>query len=243
MTKLNQIVAVEKGVKSTAYKRFTEIHKNLQKKGLLQGLSRTYSPIADEGDKLPPEESRLQLRADDAVAEAVGELVRLFDVVATKDWGNQDATAHVSVNGEVLLETVPVTTLLFLEKQLNDLRTFVEKIPVLDPSENWDWNENQRCYSTKPVQTQRERKVPKVIEKAPATKEHPAQTDVYMDTEVVGYWTTTKYSGAIPAERQKELLDRVEELQAAVKQARETANMEEVKQVKIGEKVLGWLFR
>jgi len=51
-----------------------------------------------------------------------------------------------------------------------------------------------------------------------------------------------KFSGALPAQRVNELVDRVERLQEAVKFAREEANSLEVEDVKVGEKILGFLF-
>lgn len=51
-----------------------------------------------------------------------------------------------------------------------------------------------------------------------------------------------KLSGALPATRVKELRERVERLQQAVKFAREQANSHEVTDVKAGEAVFGYLF-
>jgi hypothetical protein len=59
----------------------------------------------------------------------------------------------------------------------------------------------------------------------------------------VGYWRTVKFSGALPAKRVSELLDRVERLQQAVKYAREEANNTEAVDQKAGEKVFQFLFR
>jgi hypothetical protein len=45
--------------------------------------------------------------------------------------------------------------LLFLEKQLVDLHTFVKKLPVLDASDSWSYDASADCYATDPVQTVR----------------------------------------------------------------------------------------
>ncbi|MEO1272025.1 MAG: hypothetical protein AAFX99_28340 [Myxococcota bacterium] len=240
--KLNKVVAIEKSVKSSSYKRFTKIHQDLQKSALLSGIARTYKPRDDDGDMLPPEQTRVQLRAQDAIKEATEQLTRLFDVVATKDWGNLEARADIEVNGVVLLEAVPVTYLLFLEKQLSDLKTFIEKLPVLDASEVWRWDENQACYATEPMETHRTKKVPRVLVKYEATEEHPAQTEVWHEDVVVGFWRTIKYSGALPAQRVGRLMERVETLQKAVKYAREEANTHATDEQKLGARVLNWIF-
>ena len=63
-----------------------------------------------------------------------------------------------------------------------------------------------------------------------------------MEDIVVGYWKTVKFSGALPASRVKELLDRVEKLQQAVKFAREEANGIEVQDKRVGETLFSYLF-
>jgi hypothetical protein len=51
-----------------------------------------------------------------------------------------------------------------------------------------------------------------------------------------------KFSGALPAKRVSELLERVEKLQDAVKFAREEANNAETTDRRVGDKVFGYLF-
>lgn len=241
MTKLSQIIAVEKGVKSDATRRVTDLHRDVQKAPLLSGISRSYQPRQDDGDQLPPESTKVQVKADDVLAEAAAVMTRLFDVTLTKDHANTTASADVVVDGETLLRAVPVTYLLFLEKQLTDLHTFVAKLPVLDPAEEWAFDEARGCYATPPVRTVRGKKIPRNHVIAEATKEHPAQVQVYMEDIPDGDWTTVKFSGALPASRVRTLLDRVVALQHAVKYAREDANGAEVADKSAGEKVFSYL--
>jgi hypothetical protein len=133
--KLNQVIAIEKGIKSKAVQALTDAYHSLQKSTLLAGISRTYRPKDEEGEQFPPEATRVQLRADDAIRQANEALTKLFDIVATKDWANCQAKADVVVDGKVLLTQVPATYLLFLEKQLVDLHAFIKKLPILDASE------------------------------------------------------------------------------------------------------------
>lgn len=242
MTRLNQIIAVEKGVKGKAFQALTEAHHTVQKPTLLAGISRTYQPKDEEGEQLPPESTRVQVRAEDILREVGATLTRLFDVTATKDTTNAVATADVVVDGQALLTDVPVTTLLFLEKQLTDLHTFVRKLPVLDAAEAWSFSDSADSWATDPVRTVRTRKVPRNHVKAAATERHPAQVEVYYEDVPIGYWNTVKFSGALPARRVSELAARVEKLQQAVKFAREEANATEVVDRRIGERVFGYLF-
>jgi hypothetical protein len=169
-------------------------------------------------------------------------MTRLFDVTATKDWANCTAKADITVDGRTILRDVPVSYLLFLEKQLTDLHTFVKKLPVLDAAEAWTFDDSADCWKTEPVRTNRSKKVPRNHVKAEATEKHPAQVEVYYEDIAVGHWTTVKFSGALPAKRVNELLDRVERLQRAVKFAREEANGAEVTDQRTGDAVFRYLF-
>jgi hypothetical protein len=242
VTKLNQIIAIEKGVKADAAGALTRAYHDLQKGALLSGIARSYQPRDDEGEQLPPESTRVQLRTNQVVAEVRKALVRLFDVVATKDDANTAARASIVVDGVTLAKDVPATYLLFLEKQLIDLATFVRKLPTLDPADNWSWNEQQGAYATDPVRTTRTKKVLRNHVKAEATEKHPAQVDVYTEDVIVGYWTTTKFSGAVPASEVAEMLERVSKLTEAVKLAREEANTLTVTDKAVGAALLGYLF-
>jgi hypothetical protein len=242
MPKLNQIIAITAGKKSQAQKAITEAYQNLQKTTLLEGISRAYKPKDDEGEQLPPEKKQVQLKIGDAIRTVVAALTDLFDVVATQDRANCQAKANVVVDSTTILKDVPVTTLLFLEKQLVDIHTFVEKLPTLDPGESWEYSPDVDHYASEPYQTTKTKKVLKNHVKAEATKEHPAQVDTYTEDVVVGYWTTIKFSGAMPARMKNEVLDRVRKLQEAVKCAREEANGMEVQPVKIAAPVLQYIF-
>jgi len=242
VTKLNQIIAIEKGVKNRSHTELTEAHHGVQKAVLLAGLSRSYQPKDEEGEQLPPESTRVQVRVEEVLRRTAATLTRLFDVTLTKDTTNCLATADVVVDGQVLLRDVPVTYLLFLEKQLTDLYTFVRKLPVLDSADAWSFNTSADCWSTEPVRTVRTKKVPRNHVKAEATEKHPAQVDVYYEDIPVGYWTTVKFSGALPATRVAQLTERAEKLLNAVRVAREEANGAEVVDAHAGEAVFGYLF-
>ena len=242
MPRLNQIIAVEKGVKSKSFADLTEAHHAVQKTAPLAGISRTYQPKDEEGEQLPAESTRVQIKAEEILRQVSTTLTRLFDVTATKDWTNCVARADVAVDGRTLLRDVPVTYLLFLEKQLVDLHTFVKKLPVLDAAESWTFDASSDSWKTEPVRTVKTKKTPFNHVKAEATEQHPAQVEVFYEDVPVGYWTTVKFSGALPARRVNELLDRVDKLQQAVKFAREEANGTEVDGRGVGEAVFGYLF-
>jgi hypothetical protein len=240
--RLNQIIAVEKGVKSKSFADLTEAHHAVQKTAPLAGIARTYQPKDEEGEQLPAESTRVQIKAEEILRQVSSTLTRLFDVTATKDWTNCVARADIVVDSQTIAADVPVTYLLFLEKQLVDLHTFVKKLPVLDAAESWARDDSTDSWRTEPVRTIRTKKVPRNHVKAEATDKHPAQVEVYYEDVAVGYWTTVKFSGALPAKRVNEILDRVVALQTAVKFAREEANNAEAVDQRIGAAVFGYLF-
>jgi len=241
MTKLNQIIAIEKGVRSSVANTFTGIYHSFQKPALFAGLLKTYRPRDEEGQQLPSESQRVQLKVDDLLQEVATALTRLFDVTATKDVTNMQAAAPVVVDGVTIIQNLPVSTLLFLEKQLTDLVTVMGKIPTLDPSEEWVLDTNTGLMATVPRTTVRSAKVPRNHVKAPATDKHPAQVEVYYEDVPVGDWSTTKFSGALPQSEVNQLVARIRKLQEAVKQAREAANVTEAVDTKIGKKIFEWL--
>jgi hypothetical protein len=99
MPKLNQIVAIEKSVKSRIYGEITEMHKLSQKPDLFSGFSKQYRKKDEEGEDYPPEQKRVQILADEQLASAAKLLTELFDVTATKDWANCRAVADVEIDG------------------------------------------------------------------------------------------------------------------------------------------------
>lgn len=242
MTKLNQVIAIEKRVKGDALTALTKAHHDVQKTPLLSGISRNYKPRDDEGEQFPPESTRVQLRVSDVLAQVSNSLERFYDLTLTKDLANTVAKADLKVDGVVIAEKVPVTYLLFLEKQLQDLLTFVTKLPVLDPSEVWNFDPNHDAYATVPSQTVKTKKIPRNHVLAQATDKHPAQVQVFTEDVLVGYWTTVKFSGAIPQQEVNELKTRVTALIEAVKTAREEANSVQVIDQHVGEAIFGYLF-
>jgi hypothetical protein len=240
--KLNQIIAVEKGIKSRVYGEITDINKTVQKPDLFSGFAKEYRKKDDDGEDLPPERKRVQFTAAELLRRVERLATELMDVTARKDWTNCRATADVTVDGRIIVAGVPVTFLLFLEKQLTDLRTLVGNLPVLDEGENWSRDPNSGLYKTEPTQTHRTKKISKPIVLYPATPEHPAQTQLVSEDVIAGFWHLVKHSGAMPKPDKERLAERVEKLLQAVKRAREEANgVEEVPTPPVGGPVFAYL--
>ena len=243
MPKLNQILAIERNVKNKREDEFTQIHQSLAKTDLLFGLSRTYQPLADDGEKFPPENKVVQAKADDMLKKLKTGLAELFDVTAQKDSTNCVAKADVVVDGKVLLTGVPATHLLYIEKKLVDLITFIKKLPTLPQDERWSRDDVLGLWKTDPIETVKTKKIEEVYAvPGTLTKEHPAQLAKKVEDVMVGKWTTVKYSGALTTDQTASLLERAEKLQKAVKFAREEANQTPAVGAATGAAVMGYIF-
>lgn len=242
MARLNQILAVEKGAREAAATASRTATDALAKTGPLTGITRTYNPKHEDGDRLPDERTLVQYSVADVFDELTGPLARLWDVTATKDETNRTAVADVVVDGDVLLEAVPATFLVWFEKQLDQVRRIVAAAPVLDPAEIWH-DQADGVFRSDPSNTARTKKVPKTVVLYEATPEHPAQVQAFTEDVVEGEWTTTKFSGALPSSEKRAALNRIDRLADAVKVARESANASEVvDRSDIGSAVVDYVF-
>jgi hypothetical protein len=222
--KLNQVVAVEKGVKARMHSRISALHNLIQRKELFGGGVRTYIPRDDDGETLPRETQNVQQRAEGLLDAAANIMSELINITLQKDESNAHAVADIIIDGTILVERVPAVTLIYLEKQLTDLHTFVSHLPVLDPSEIWQQDVNDGLYKTAPRRVNRTAKVQVPITLAEATDRHPAQTQLITKDVVIGEYETVIHAGSIPQRMQDKLLGRIDKLVIAVKQAREEAN-------------------
>lgn len=241
-TSLHQINAVLTAHRPQAERRWMDLNTKVRKAPLLSGIHRTFQPIADDDPGLPDEKTRVQLSATDVVGE-VGELLgRWFDLQFAQDATNCTARADVTVDGKTVLADAPVTYLLFLEKQLVHLRSFIDGLPLLDPADEWNPDPDRGGYASEPVQTVSTKKALRVLELAAATDKHPAQVKPYETDEPRGRWTTVKLSGALPGATVREYRRRVDALIEAVKVAREAANGTPITDRKVGKDMLGYVF-
>lgn len=241
-TKLHQINAVLNGYKPQAERRFTDLHQLSAKTTLWSGQQRTFQPYDDDDRGEPAKSELVQVKAPQVLADVSAALGKLFDLQLTQDTTNAVAAADVVVNGETLIENAPVTYLLFLDKQLVLLRKYIDSLPTLDPADHWTYDNDREVSVSDPVKTISTRKVLKVLELAPATDKHAAQTKPYETDEPRGEWTTIKMSGALPAATVRQYRERLDALLEAVKVAKEAANDIGVTDRKAGDKVFSYLF-
>ena len=243
MTKLNQIIAIASGKKASCIAAVTEIYKTLQKVDLFNGIKRVYQPLDEEGEKLPPETKIIQQKVVNVLAEASNMFADMFDVIAIQEYANCKARADIKVGETVIAQNVPVTYLMFLEKQLDNIKSLISKVPVLSTDVNWTRSESDgTIYVADTIVTTRTKKLPKAFVKVPATDKFPAQVEVFNEDIIVGNWSKTDTSSAISIRERDAMLKKVDSLRDAVKIAREEANSVSVDKVEIGKAVTSFIF-
>jgi hypothetical protein len=241
--RLNQIVAIEKSTKSKAASKKSELYKVVQRPVLFNGFNKEYTPKDEEGERFSPEAQRVQHKCEETLNQFTDEVVKLLDVEFSKDVANCSAVADITINGIVIVPGAPVTFLLSLEKELTDLHTFVSNLPILDQAENWELDQNSNLYKADPSTTYKTNKNQVPIVLYQATDKHPAQTQLITKDEIVGSWKQIKTSGAIPEPTKRDYISRIEQLQTAVKLAREEANLREAQMLNAGSSLVDWIFK
>jgi len=240
--KLNQVIAVEKGVRAESMKVMTKEYHDFQKADLFSGMNKTYTPSKEGGLEYPSESVQVRKTVEDSLKVISNAWKEMVNQAATKDSGNLHATADVVIDGQTLLVAVPATHLLFLEKQLNDLHTAFDAIPVLDPTQHWIFDEASATYRSSEKESYKTKKVQKPIVMYDATPEHPAQTQLISEDVVVGRWSTQYLSGAMTERHKQDLLGKLARLRIAVKMAREEANSVTIDRQDSGTIIAEWLF-
>jgi len=242
MGKLHELLAVEPDLKSEA-QRVTSQTVGLFTDGVgrFTGQIKRYTPVQEDGEKFPDETLELATSVSAELERAAAPLAAWIDAAAQKEVTNQQTKATVMVDGKELLADLPAPALLNLEAKLAEIREIYAKIPTLDPAERWRWDDGQGRFVTEPRTAERTKKTPRNHVLAEATKEHPAQVQVYTEDIRVGTWETTKFSGALTIAEKNKRLGRVDILLRAVKQARQRANDIAVVDVHVGETLFKYI--
>ena len=112
----------------------------------------------------------------------------------------------------------------------------------LEPGIDWQYEPTSGLHKSPPTREERTSKENVPVTLYPATPEHPAQTAMITEDVIAGHWSLVKQSGAMQKPEKDALLERIETLQRAIKQAREAANMtEEVPVPDVGAAIFQYL--
>lgn len=235
------IVMLQRTIKARTAAIISAVYKTVQKPAPFMGIEKEYTPRAEDGLKLPSESQQVQLVAVQLLESAATDLTTYWDITATRDAGNQVAVADIKVRGSILATGVSLSTLLFLEKELINVRTLISAMPTLDGAKEWT-TDGIGISRARPVETVRTEKVEVTDVVVQATDKFPAQVRDRVRDQIVGTWSTTHFSGALSVAEQHRLVGRVNELIEAIKLAREEANTVFVDEVRVGDALFGFLF-
>ena len=245
MSKLNQIIAIEKGAKGRAQGVLSGSYQRLQKEELLKGTLKDYRPAAEDGETLPSESKNVQVKVPDEIAQVRTALSELFDVTAAKEWSNCEAKADILIEGTALLKDVPVSYLLFLEKSLTDIGTYVDKLPLVDPARTWEFDASTNQNRSEVLTTTRlvkEESFIVVEGSGSGDGKVPPQVKPVTKDRLAGFWDTTHFSGAVTASERAEMSEKVRKLKGAVIYAREQANSLEATEPKPSKIIFDYIF-
>jgi hypothetical protein len=246
---LHEILAVEAGLKKNAGTVLEEAKDTFSKRTEhFTGHIRTYE-CKKEDDPTKAEEAVVDRKeivttVDAKLRYMFDHVIKHVDAMATKDSTNQLAKADIVVDGTTIASGVPVTTLLALEDEVKAWRDVMLQIPTLQPGKSWkpamDLGPNLFKQEFPEVKTRTAKSIRNHV-KYEATKEHPAQVEMISVDEIIGLYKSDNISGAITPAAKSDLLNRVDNLHRAVKQARQRANSQEVTQVQLGKALVGYL--
>jgi hypothetical protein len=241
MGKLHELLAVEGDLKATATRVMNEIKSLFANGDRFVGRIRHYRSLLENGEQLSDQRSEVSTTVAGELARIAFSVGDWMDVAFQKEQSNTGTSADVVIGNNVILSGLCAPALLNLEGKLAEIRKVYSSIPTNDLAERWTLDGDTGYYISEPRTTYRTKKTMRSFEASPATKEHPAQVSVYTEDENVGAWETTLFSGAISPVDKQAMLDRIDALLRAVKQARQRANSVVASKEKVASKLFHYI--
>lgn len=241
MTKLYEILAVEKDLNKAAQDEVKRIVSVFGQPGKLTGQNISFHKLIEGEPELPDEVTVMATTVSGELAALEKSFGDYMTVTMQKEIANTRTGADVLIGDVAFLEALPAPALLNLESRLDELLKLYEAIPVLDPSERWTFDKALGYFVSALREQIRTKKVYRNHVLAEATKEHPAQVQVYQE-DVPSYKVEKVISSGVftPAEK-AERIARIKKLAGAVKQARQRANAAEIEPVDLTTKIFTYI--
>lgn len=209
------------------------------------GRRKQYSPDNESEDRIVDELEEIVIV--DTVKSKLDYLskfiVNSVDSIISKEETNASGTTNATITIGNHDFTLSAIGLLALEKKLVSLRDLYKKIPTLDPSKVWTYNEEERRYESKPTHRNRLKKENKAVVVVQATDKFPAQTQIIPVEKKTGVYEEIFYSSKISVRQKAEMIDRIDEILDKCAIAKAKGNKAEVKEVKIGSTLLNYINR
>lgn len=247
MAKLHEILAVESNLKGQAEVTRNDLKATFaNKRHHFTKRVGVFKPISETEQEKVEETLDMVTTVPKELKWLAGIIAPALDAAYQVAEANTRARADVIIEGgPVLLQDVPATALLELEKRVAEIHDFVSAIPTLDPAKGFtpDPSEGEGVFKARIEAKQRTKKDVRVITLAPPTDKHPAQVQAINVDVPTGELVTQEWSGLITTAAKGDMLERVEKLRRAVKAARSRANEVLVDQKPtIGKRLLDYVF-
>lgn len=244
--KLHQLIAVESDLEARRRKFREDTMKVFSgKQNLFEGSVKTLTWFNEEEKTDWPDEYQ---HMTDTVAEqlkfyAEAEIPYL-DAVCQKDSTNQMAKADLIVGDQVIATGLPATFLLGLESKLVQIRELYAGIPTLKAGVEWkpSMDKGEDVFElVHPEETLRTAKKFKHTILVPPTDKHPAQVEKWEEQVPVGKFTKHRWCSMFTSARKSQVLNNLDQLIMATKQARQRANNTPVVDAHIGQKLFDFI--
>lgn len=243
---LHEILAVEDNLSRNAQTIKDKTLSNFSKPGLFTGLIKEHQPVNESTPKQNTAFKNVGSTIFEQLDFLADNISGYYDAKLSKAVSNQTANADLVVNGQVLLEKVPATFLLEMEKELNTLVNILNTIPTRDPAVAWVPYDDDPREGIFRNQFVREAEITvksvdyKVIDLPLEKKNQVKEINL---TKIVGKYLNTDLSGAASSKDKAMMLSRLQNLIRCVKKARTRANQTELKTKHgAGKKLLDYVF-
>lgn len=244
--KLHELLAINGNLETQANKVLTDLANTFEKKPHhFSAKIVSFTSSVEDLKSAVESQSEIQTTVPKELEWVCGHLAKSVDSKLQIAVANTQARADILLeDGTPLIKDVPATALLELEKELSKIHALALHIPTLDPAKGFtvDAGNNGYWKAREVVGKIRTRKEKVVIVKYAATPEHPAQTELIDKDVPVGTINEQEWSSLITPTRKSEIINNIEILIRAVKQARSRANEQEVERVQIGSVLFGKIF-
>lgn len=243
MSKLHEILAVEKTRVSAAQKLIADTHNKFGKFDFFQGHEKTLKMIEDSPQNEAIENAARDVRnlpttVSETLDYALDYWAKAEDVIFQKNRSNQYAVSDLFFRDTLVAKDVPVDELMGLESRLTDLRKVFEAMPTLVASTRWEVDaasgRHGAWVAEAPEVTTKTEKTTTPVVLYQATDKHPAQVKEVTSDKIVGTFTLRKTCGAATTWQKAESLAIIDELIVQIKQARMRANSVEANTAAIG---------
>lgn len=245
MSKLHELLSVEGDLEGIFKKILKETKDTFSKRtGHFFGYNKRLEMFDENAPEAPEENQELTTTVSDKLNYTMEHVNRYFDALVQKEATNQGAVANLVVDGTTIATGLPATFLLGMESRLKMIREVFSTIPTLPPGKKWEKDEsrgNNVFIQSVPDEKFKTAKTFKHKTLYEATEHHPAQIERWEETENVGKYITTTWSGMMTTAEKSAMIGRLDKLIRATKKARQKANCAEVQKITVAKEISNYI--